>query len=339
MLMKAIVQDRYGAPDEVLRVCDIERPTIGDQEVLVRVHAASVHPDVWHVITGQPYVMRLMGAGVRRPKIRVPGTDLAGIVESVGESVTRFTPGDEVFGESHLGIQWMNGGAFAQYAAVPEDTLALKPNKVSFSQAASAPTSGIIALINLRDGELIKPGMRVLINGAGGNVGTVLVQLVKLAGAHVTGIERSAKFEMLRSFGADELIDYTQQDFTRSGARYDLIIDVASTLSIDDCRRALAPAGQLVHIGNGHFGDAGGPLFGSLPGSLRLAVRSSFDPQLAKPYTRFQSKRHYMELLRELLESGRLTPVIDRSYPLSAVADAIRYLVSGEHCGKIILTP
>lgn len=339
MMMKAIVQDSYGAPEQVLRVRDIERPAIGDREVLVRVHATSVHPDVWHVITGQPYVMRLMGSGLRRPKVRVPGTDLAGVVESVGKAITRFKPGDQVFGESHLGIQWLNGGAFAEYAAVPEDTLALKPGNVSFSQAASVPTSGIIALINLRDGRLIEPGMRVLINGAGGNVGSVLVPLAKLSGAHVTGVDRGAKFEMIRSLGADELIDYTRQDFTRSGVRYDCIIDVASTRSIEDCRGALTPAGRLVHIGNGHFGATGGRVLGSLPGSLKLAMRSSFEPQLAKPYTCFQSKRHYMELLRKLLAAGQLRPVVDRTYPLSAVAEAIRYLVSGEHSGKIILTP
>lgn len=337
--MKAIIQDSYGAPGEVLRLREIDPPAVRDNEVLVRVYAASVHPDIWHVVTGRPYVLRLMGSGVRRPKVRVPGTDLAGRVESVGKNVTRFKPGDEVFGESHMGMQWQNGGAFAQYAAVPEEALALKPRNADFAQAAAVPTSGIIAMINLRDGDLVEPGQRVVINGAGGNVGSILVQLAKSFGAHVTGIDRRSKFEMMESLGADALIDYRQQDFTRSDERYDLIVDVASTLLPVDCRRVLSPTGRLVHIGNGHFGAVGNSVFGSLPGSLKLAVRSSFDTKLAKPYTDFPSKRHYMETLRGLLQSGTLTPVIDRTYPLSAVADAIEYLVSGEAAGKIIVAP
>lgn len=338
-MMQAIVQDSYGTPCDVLRLRAVEQPTIRDDEVLVRVQATSVHPDVWHVVTGRPYVLRILGAGLRRPKIRIPGTDLAGQVEAVGRQVERFKPGDEVFGESHAGTQWQNGGAFAQYAAVPAASLALKPDNVSFAQAAAVPTSGIIAMIGLHDGELARPGRRVLINGAGGNVGTLLVQLAKFFGAHVTGVDRRSKFEMLRSLGADELIDYTQRDITRGDACYDLIIDVASTLSVAAGKRALNPAGQIVHIGNGHFGAVGGPVLGSLPGSFGLALRSFCDPRLAKPYTAFQSRRHYMQMLAGLLASAQLTPVIDRTYSLRAVVDAIAYLVSGEAAGKIIIAP
>lgn len=338
-VMKAIVQDRYGPPREVLRLRDIDQPVIRDDEVLVRVRAASIHADVWHVVTGRPYVLRLMGTGLRRPKALVPGTDLAGCVESAGKNVTRFRPGDEVFGESHAGIQWRNGGAYAQYAAVPEDALALKPDNVTFSQAASVPTSGTIALLNLRAGELIKARQRVLINGAAGNVGSIAVQLAKAHGAHVTGVDCSAKLAMMRSLGADELIDYTQQDFTRGGQRYDLIFDVASTLVLEHCKRVLNPAGIYIRIGHDHFGAVGGPVFGSLPGFFKLVARAPFDPQLPDLNLSAPGKKHYMEILRGLLETGKLTPVIDRTYPLSEVASAMAYMESGRARGRIIIAP
>ena len=242
--MKAIVQDTYGSAD-VLELRDIDRPVVEDDEVLVRVRAASVHPDVWHVLTGLPYVLRLMGAGLRKPKNPVPGTDLAGVVDSVGKNVTRFQPGDEVFGETMRGLQWVNGGAYAEYATAPEDALALKPANVTFEQAAAVPTSALIALPSLRAGGEIQAGQRVLVNGAGGGVGAIAVQLAKAFGADVTGVDCTSKLDMVRSIGADQVIDYTQEDFTRRGERYDLIFDIPGNHSLSDCRRALTPGGNL----------------------------------------------------------------------------------------------
>ena len=229
--MKAIVQDTYGSPD-VLELRDIDRPVVEDDEVLVRVRAASVHPDVWHVLTGLPYVLRVMGAGLRKPKNPVPGTDLAGVIESVGKNVTRFGPGDEVFGETLKGMQWINGGAYAEYATAPEDALALKPANVTFEQAAAVPTSALIALPSLRAGGEIQAGQRVLVNGAGGGVGAIAVQLAKAFGADVTGVDCTSKLDMVRSIGADQVIDYTQEDFTRRGERYDLIFDIPGNHSL-----------------------------------------------------------------------------------------------------------
>lgn len=312
-------------------------PAIRNDEVLVRVRAASMHADVWHVVTGRPYVLRLMGAGLRRPKTLVPGTDLAGVVESVGANVTRFSPGDEVFGESHAGMQWRNGGAFAEYAAVPQEALALKPANVTFAQAASVPTSGIIALLNLRSGELIKPGQRVVINGAAGNVGSIAVQLAKAHGAHVTGVDCRGKLELIGALGADELIDYAEQDFTKGAQRYDLIFDVASTLPLEDCKRVLNPSGIYIRIGHDHFGAVGGRVFGSLPGFFKLIARSPFDPHLPDLNTSAPGKHEHMEILRGLLETGKLTPTIDRSYPLREVADAMDYMESGQARGKIVV--
>lgn len=337
--MKAVIQETYGSPGEVLHLRDIDMPVVRDDEVLVRVHAASIHPDVWHVVTGRPYILRLMGAGLRRPKMRVPGTDLAGLVESVGKKVARFKPGDEVFGETHMGMQWRNGGAFAECAAVPEDALALKPANVTFSQAASVPTSGIIALLNLRAGELIRPGQRVLVNGAGGNVGSIAVQLAKAYGAHVTGVDISEKLALIRALGADELIDYAKEDFTQSGKRFDLIFDVASTLLLEDCKRVLSAGGVYVRIGHEHFGAVGGPVFGSLPSFFKLAVRSTFDRALPKLSGSLPGKRSCMETLSRLLATGKLTPIVDKIYPLTGVADAIRYLATGRALGKIVIAP
>jgi NADPH:quinone reductase-like Zn-dependent oxidoreductase len=338
-MMKAIVQDKYGPPDDVLQHREIDKPVIGDDEVLVRVRAASVHPDVWHVVTGRPYVLRLMGAGVFRPKNPVPGTDVAGLVESVGKDVTRFGPGDEVFGETHTELQWRNGGAFAEYVSVPQDALALKPNGIAFEQAAAVPTSGFIALNNLQSGGQIQPGQSVLINGAGGGVGTIAVQLAKAYGAHVTGVDSTEKMEMVRSLGADHVIDYTQEDFTQRGERYDLILDVASNLSLTACKRALMPKGVYVFIGHDHFGDAAGRVFGSLPRYLKFVALSPFVSQLPDLNFSIPSKRDVMAVLAEFLEAGKLTPIIDRTYPLEEVPEAMRYLQGGRARGKIIITP
>jgi len=223
--MKAIVQEKYGSPDD-LELREVAKPVPGDGEVLVRVRAASLHPDVWHVVTGRPYVLRLMGAGFSKPKPPIPGTDMAGIVESVGKSVTRFRPGDPIFGETIDKMQWIYGGAFAEYVSVSQDLLALKPDNVTFEQATSVPTSGFITLQNLRGLRQWSEGKNVLINGAGGGVGTLAMQIMKAYKAHVTAVDCTGKLDMLRSLGADEVIDYTREDFSKRGIRYDLIVDI-----------------------------------------------------------------------------------------------------------------
>jgi NADPH:quinone reductase-like Zn-dependent oxidoreductase len=338
--MKAIIQENYGSPDDVLQFGEVDRPIVADDEVLVRVRAASVHADVWHVVTGRPYVLRLMGAGLFKPTNPIPGTDMAGQVESVGRSVTRFRPGDDVFGESlKKNFQWMHGGAFAEYVSVPQDALALKPKHISFEQAASVPTSGLIVLNNLQHPREIQPGQNVLINGAGGGVGSIAVQLAKARGARVTAVDSTQKLEMVRALGADRVIDYTRTDFTQLGDRYDLIFDVASNLSFSECKRALTPTGIYVLIGHDHYGKARGRVFGSLPHVFKLMARAPFDRQLPKMAISLPSRRETMPVLKELLESGKLTPVIDRVYPLSEVRDAMRYLQAGTACGRIIVTP
>ena len=336
--MKAVVQVRYGPPDEVLQLREIDKPVPGDGEVLVRVRAASVHPDVWHMVTGRPYVLRLMGAGLLRPKIQVPGTDLSGVVEAVGKDVTQLQAGDEVFGESFRELQWKNGGTFAEYAAAPADTLALKPDGISFEQASAVPTSGIIALNNLRASR-IQPGHRVLINGAGGGVGTIALQLAKASGAHVTGVDRTEKLEMLRCLGADNFIDYTREDFTRRGERYDLILDVASTLSLAACTGSLTPNGVYVLIGHDHFGRRGRRALGSLPAALKLLALSRFVDHLPSAGSPLPSKKESMAVLKDLLASGNLTPIVERTYPLSQVPEALRHLAEGNPRGRIVITP
>ena len=335
--MKAIIQDNYGSLD-VLELREIDKPLVKDDEVLVRVRAASVHPDVWHVVSGLPYVLRLMGAGLLKPKNSIPGTDVAGHVEAVGKNVTEFNPGDEVFGESHRGLQWRNGGAYAEYVSVPEDALALKPANVTFEQAAAVPTSGLIALLNLRGGAQVKPGQKVLINGAGGGVGTLVVQLAKAYGANVAGVDSTEKLDMLRSIGADQVIDYTQEDFTQSSERYDLIIDIPGNHSLSDCRRALTPKGTYVLIGHDHFGKSGHRFLGSLPRFLKLMVMSPFVSQLPDMSFSLPTKKDSMAVLKEFLEAGKLTPIIDRTYPLIKVPEAIRYLKEGHAQGKVVIT-
>lgn len=337
--MKAIVQDGYGLPDDVLRLRQIDRPVAGDDEVLVRVHAASVHPDVWHMVTGRPYVLRLMGAGLVKPKNPVPGTDVAGVVESVGKDVVRFGPGDEIFGETFLELQWRNGGAFAEYVCVPQDALALKPGNISFEQAAAMPTSGFIALLNLQNGELVKPGQSVLINGAGGGVGSIAIQLCKAYGTRVTGVDVREKMELVQSLGADHFIDYAREDFTRRGERYDLVFDVASNLSLASCKRVLTPTGFYVPIGHDHFGGSSGKVFGSLPRFIMLMAIKRFVRQLPNRGYAIPSKKDVMAVLKDLLEMGKITPVIDRCFPLGEVPDAIRYLAGGRARGKIIIKP
>jgi NADPH:quinone reductase-like Zn-dependent oxidoreductase len=336
--MRAIVQDKYGSPDDVLELREIDKPVVKDDEVLVRVHAASVHPDVWHVVRGRPYALRLMGAGLLKPKNSVPGTDVAGHVESVGKDVTQFQPGDEVFGETSRQWQWHNGGAYAEYVSVPEDALALKPAGITFEQAAAVPTSGFIALSGLRNQGQVQPGQKVLINGAGGGVGALAVQLAKAYGADVTGVDSTRKLDMVQSLGADQVIDYTQEDFTQSGERYDLILDVPGNHSLSECRRALTPEGTYVLIGHDHFGVSGGRWLGSLPRFFKLVVMSPFVSQLPDLNFSIPSKKDSMAVLREFIEAGKITPVIDRTYPLAEVPEAIRYLEEGHVQGKVVIT-
>jgi len=334
--MRAVVQDRYGSPDR-LRVGEVERPAVGDDEVLVRVRAASVHPDVWHVVTGRPFVLRLMGSGLRRPKCRIPGTDLAGVVEAAGRDVTGLRPGDEVFGESLRGFSWRNGGTFAEYASVPADTLAVKPANVTFEQAAAVPTAGYIALFNLPVGSL-RPGHRVLVNGAGGGVGAVVVQLAKAHGAHVTGVDHSRKLDFVRSLGADEVVDAAAVDVTRGGQRFDLVVDIPGNRPFAAYRRVLTPDGTYVLIGHDQYGRAGRRWLGSLPRFGRLAALSLFVRPLRRAGPARLSKQEAMATLRAHLEAGRLTPVIDRTYPLGEAGEAIRYLAEDEPVGRVVLT-
>jgi NADPH:quinone reductase-like Zn-dependent oxidoreductase len=336
--MKAIVQDRYGSPND-LELREVEKPVVGDGEVLVRVLAASVHPDVWHVVSGRPSVLRLMGAGVSRPKNPIPGTDMAGIVESVGNGVTHFRPGDPVFGETIANQQWINGGAYAEYVSVHRDLVALKPDNITFEQAASVPTSGYIALQNLRDLSRWGPGRTVLINGGGGGVGSLALQIAKAHGAHVTAVDSTAKLGMLRSLGADEVIDFIQEDFTRRGVRYDLIFDVPGNRPFSTFRRALKPDGRYVPIGHERFGKSGRRLFGLIPHFLKLMILSRFVKQLRGPGIPMPTKREAMAVLRELLEAGKITPIIDSTYPLSEVREAFRHMMEDETQGKVILTP
>jgi NADPH:quinone reductase-like Zn-dependent oxidoreductase len=336
--MKAIVQNKYGSPDD-LELREVDVPVVGDAEVLVRVRAASLHPDVWHVVSGRPFVLRLMGAGFSRPKNPIPGTDMAGIVESVGNSVTQVRPGDPVFGETIATQQWINGGAYAEYVSVPQDLLALKPDNISFDQAASVPTSGYITLQNLRDPSLLGPGQTVLVNGAGGGVGSLALQMAKAQGAHVTGVDSTGKLEMLRSLGADEVIDYTQEDFTQRGVRYDLIFDVPGNRPFSTFKQALEPNGRYVPIGHEHYGASRKPVFGLIPHFLKLMFLSRFVKQLRGPGLPMPSKRGAMAVLRELLEAGKITPIIDSTYPLSEAREAFRHMMEDEIHGKVILTP
>jgi len=336
--MKAIVQERYGSPDD-LELREVDTPVVGDDEVLVRVRAASLHPDVWHVVAGRPYVLRLMGAGFSKPRNPIPGTDMAGVVESVGKSVTRFRPGDPVFGETIVAHQWVHGGAFAEYVAVHQDLLALKPDNVTFEQAASVPASGLIALRNLRDLSQWRPGRRVLINGAGGGVGTLALQMMKAHGAHVTAVDCTGKLGMLRSLGADEVVDYTREDFTQRGVRYNFIFDVPGNRPLSAIRRALEPDGRYVPIGHEGFGASRKPVLGLVPHYLKLVALSRFVKQLRGPGLPMPTKKEAIAVLRNLLESGKITPIIDSTFHLSEVREAFRRMIEDETKGKVILTP
>jgi NADPH:quinone reductase-like Zn-dependent oxidoreductase len=336
--VRAIVQERYGSPDALV-VRDVPRPVVRDDEVLVRVRAASVHADVWHTVLGVPYVLRIMGGGLRRPKEPVPGIDVAGVVEAVGARAGRFRVGDEVFGETVKGMQWRNGGAYAEYVAAPEEALARKPSNLSFDEAAAVPTSALIALSGLRDQARLQPGQSVLVNGAGGGLGIFAVQLARALGASsVTAVDHTAKLDLLRSLGADRVIDYAAEDFTQGADRYDVILDIPGNHPFSSIRRALTPSGTYVLIGHDAYGAEGRRVFGSIPRFLKLVVRTPFTPQLPRLDFSPMDKAAAMTLLAELIEAGKLRPVIDRTFPLEQVPAAIRYLASGEATGKIVIT-
>ena len=339
--MRAIVQSGYGRPAEVLRLAEIRRPAIAQDEVLVRVHAAAVHADVWHSVSGLPYTFRLM-TGWRAPREPVPGTDLAGVVEAVGSRVTRFTPGDEVFGATTRGFPVGHGGAFAELAAAPEQSLALKPANVTFEQAASVPASGYIAWANLLPAGRDLHRKRALVNGAGGGVGTLALQMLKARGARVTAVDAGPKLAMLRALGADETIDYTRDNVLEHGGRYDLLLDIASNLRLRSCRRVLTPTGLFVWIGHEHYGRSGGSrLVGrSIPTMMGLMARSFLrDPNV--PRVKFPivmpKLQDALAAMRDLMADGSLVPPIE-PLPLESVADAFRRLEEGTVFGKVVLT-
>ena len=321
--MRAIVQDEYGTEAaDVLRLEQVDRPTVGDGDVLVRVHAASVHIGDWHVMTGLPYLLRVVGFGLRAPKVRVRGMDVAGTVEAVGTDVTRFKSGDHVYGTCN--------GSFAEYAATPQETLAPKPANLTFQQAAAIPTSAIAALQALRDAGGITSGQQVLLVGASGGVGLFAIQIAKSFGAEVTAVCSTAKVDLVRSLGADHVIDYTQEDFTQSEQRYDLILDMGGNRSLKQLRRALRPNGTLVSVGS----EQGNRWVGG-KGWIQAMLLSRFVRQL-RPLVS-QPNQADLNFLTELIEAGKITPVIDKTYQLSEVPDAIRYLRAGQARGKIII--
>jgi NADPH:quinone reductase-like Zn-dependent oxidoreductase len=337
--MKTILHDRYGPPDEVLRFGDIDVPSIGDRQVLVRVRAASVHADIWHIVTGWPYFARAMGNGLLKPKRRVPGTDFAGEVERVGEKVTRFRPGDQVFGGPGLMLGWLNLGTYAEYAAYDEEGLARKPASVTFEQAACVGATGAIVIANIGRTDRLA-GRNVLINGGGGSAGTTAIQIARAAGARVTGVDRAEKLELMRRLGADRAIDFSQEDFTRGSEKYDFILDVVSNRTVQECRRVLTPRGLYVNLGHTDYGHVGGPVWGTLPAMLRTFARSFFDPNLPKiGDSKMPSRQEMMAALEKYLEAGTLTPVVARTFPLSEIHAAMRCLQDPTIPGRIVIIP
>jgi NADPH:quinone reductase-like Zn-dependent oxidoreductase len=322
--MKAIVYRCYGSPD-VVKLEDIAKPTPPDDRVLIKVHAASVNPLDWHYMRGKPYIMRMM-AGLGVPEDIRLGVDFAGTVEAVGKNVKRFKSGDEVFGGGH--------GAFAEYVSVREKgSLALKPANLTFEQAAAVPVAAVTALQALRDKGKIQPGQKVLINGASGGVGTFAVQIAKAFGADVTGVCSTRNLAMVRSIGADHVIDYTREDFTQGSLRYDLIVDNVGTHSLLEYRRVLNPRGALVMVG----GPNDGRWIGPLSGSIKAMLVAPFVSQ-KMVFILAQLKQDDLGTLRDLMQTGKLTPVIDRRYKLSETAEAIRYLEEGHARGKVVIT-
>ncbi len=323
--MRAVVQDQYGTP-EVLHIRDIPPPKIADDEVLIRAHAAGVDRGAWHLMTGLPYAVRLAGYGVRAPKNPVPGGDVAGVVEAVGAAVTRFRPGDAVLG--------IGTGAFAQYVRAPETKLVAKPDELTFVQAAALPVSGLTALQAVRDHADVQPGQHVLVLGASGGVGTYALQLAKARGATVTGVCRTAKVDLVRALGADQVVDYTRTNPTDGSRRYDQILDIGGNTGLSSLRRALTPTGRLTIIG----GESGGRWLGGADRVLRAALLSLFVRQdLGRPWV--CSENHAdLAVLVQHVAAGHVTPVIDRTFPLDETAAAIRHLIDGRAGGKVVIT-
>ncbi|MFF5448457.1 NAD(P)-dependent alcohol dehydrogenase [Streptomyces sp. NPDC012888] len=323
--MKAMVQDRYGPPD-VLEYREVERPEPGDGEVLVRVRAAAVNAADWHLMRGDPYVARLV-LGVRRPKVRIRGRDFAGTVEAVGRGVTGLRQGDEVYGEADA--------AFAEYVRAPAGAIGPKPAGLTFEQAAAVPLAGNTALMGLRDLGRLEAGQSVLVNGASGGVGTFAVQIAKALGAEVTGVCSTRNAGLVRSLGADRVVDYTREDFTRAGRTYDLVLDLVGNRSLADLRRVLAPAGTLVLSGGGT--SEGGSVVGPMALLVRGQLVSRFTDRRVRVLTA-EPGRENLAALGALLESGRVTPVVDRTFPLAEAAAAIRYLEVEHARAKVVLT-
>lgn len=320
--MKAIVHTDYGSPD-VLRLEDVEKPAPADGEVLIRVRAASVNPLDWHFMRGTPYFLRLF-TGMRRPKSTRLGVDVAGEVEAVGKNVTQLKPGDDVFGSCR--------GAFAEFVSTPESALVVKPKSLTFEQAASTPVAVYTALQALRDKGKLQPGQNVLINGAAGGVGTFAVQIARSFGADVTGVCSTKNVEMVRSIGANQVVDYSREDFTESGRRYDLILDCIGNHSLSACRRVLVPGGIYVAVGGQDTG-----LSGLLAGLVEALLLSWFTSQ---DFVTILARRRKEDLTitKDLIEAGKVTPVIDRRYTLREVPEAIRYLEQGHARGKVVIT-
>jgi NADPH:quinone reductase-like Zn-dependent oxidoreductase len=323
--MKAILRDRYGSPD-VLELREVDKPVVRDQDVLVRVRGASLNADDLEYLYGKSWMTRI-ATGLGKPRVHGLGVDVAGQVEAVGKSVTAFRAGDEVFG--NMTVHGL--GAYSEYVRAPASAFALKPSRMTFEEAATVPQSAVLALQGLRGKRQIRPGDKVLINGAGGNVGPFAVQIAKYLGAEVTGVDSTAKLDMVRSVGADHVIDFTREDAIRNGQRYDLILDVTARRSMLEWRRALKPRGLYVMLGASTElllqGAFLGPLL-SMSGSRKTAVMWWW-----KPF-----KQEDVAFLKELIEAGKLAPVIDRRYPLSEVPEALRYMEKGQARGKIVIT-
>ncbi len=332
--VRAIVQDRYG-PSDVLRLAEVSTPPIRPDEVLVRVHAASMHADVRHAVTGDPLVVRVMGSGLRRPKQPIPGNDVSGVVVEVGASVSGFGVGDEVFGEVTRRQIWANGGAFADYVAAPAMALAHKPGRLSHVEAAAVPTSGLIAVQVVEDEGRVSAGQSVLVNGAAGGVGVFAVQLARAAGATVTAVDHVDKFDVLRQIGADALLDYTVTDVTEGDARYDVFIDVAGTRKPGACRRVIAKTGTYVLVGHEDYDASRIGWIGSLGTFAGMIVQSPFVSQYHLRLPRPRQSR--MQRLVDLIEVGAVSPVVDRTFPLEQTAQALDYLASGRVRGKIVI--
>ena len=324
--MTAIVQDRYGpAPEKVLRLAEVDRPPLGDGEILVRVRAASVDRGSWHIMSGLPYPIRLAGFGLRRPKYANPGRSLAGTVEAAGDGVTVLAVADEVFG--------IGSATFAEYAAAPAAKLAAKPGNVTFEQAAAVPVSGLTALQAVRDHGRVRGGQQVLIVGASGGVGSFAVQIAKSLGAEVTGVASTAKLDLVRALGADSVLDYTRDDFADGRRRYDVVLDIGGNARLSRLRRALSPHGRLVIVG----GETDGRLLG---GSSRQVRAQLLSPFVGQHLGTFIARENTADLtaLSELIEAGVVTPAIDRTYPLADTGTAIRHLLDGRARGKVVVS-